>query len=142
MFQDVLYSLAYIGATLVLLAVGYFMFDLVTPGKLGDAIFHQSPPQRSWSAAVCVSGLMLALGWILHTAIITTNGDSFGEALGTTVVWGLVGVISLIVAFMLLDAITPGELKDLVCTAGWHPAALFVFATNIALGLIVAASIS
>lgn len=136
------YALVYALVGVALLGLGYFVFDLITPGRLGDYLTHDDPAQRSLSAAIVVAGQALGTGWIVHTAIFLNGESGFGDALWATVLWGALGIVMLNIAFIVLDLLTPGNLREIVCRPGFHPAALVSFAVSIAVTVIVTASIS
>lgn len=136
------YALVYSLVGVLLLGVGYFVFDLITPGKLGDYLTHDDPAQRSISAAIVVSGMALATGYIVRTAILLNGESGFGQALWATALWGVLGIVLLMVGFVVVDALTPGKLREIICRPGFHPAAVLSFAVSIAVAMIVSASIS
>jgi uncharacterized membrane protein YjfL (UPF0719 family) len=128
------YAVAYTAVGLVLLAVGYLVLDLITPGHLGRHIYEDR------------SGIVLAAGFLAQGAIIFTtiwtNADSgFGDALLYTVVFGLLGVVLQAVAFLGLDLITPGRLGHLVTEVAFHPASLVSAAAQLSVAAIIVASI-
>jgi hypothetical protein len=57
----------------------------------------------------------------IFTAIFTSY-DSFGEGLASTVIFGLVGIAIMGLAFLVLDWMTPGKLGEVICTPERHPA--------------------
>ena len=132
------FAVAYAAVGLVLLAAGYYALDLLTPGRLSSVIFDD----RSTSAAVVASTGIVGLGGIIFTSIWTNASSGFGSALGYTVAFGVVGVLMQAIAYVVLDLLTPGKLGDVVCAPGFHPAALVAGAMQIAVALIVIASIA
>ncbi|MDQ1679387.1 MAG: hypothetical protein QOI42_246 [Frankiaceae bacterium] len=138
MLAHVGYAVAYAAVGLVLLAVGYYVLDVLTPGRLSTVIWEQ----RSTSAAVIASLGLVSLGAVIFTSIWTNAGSGFGSDLGWTVTFAAVGIVVQAVAFVLLDLVTPGRLGDIVCAPGFHPAALVAGAMQVAVALIVVASIA
>ncbi len=123
---------------IVLLALGYRLIDLLTPGHLG----RQLCEDRNRNAGVIVSAAMLAIGIIVTSAIIASDGD-LEKGLGQSAGFGLVGIALLGVAFVVVDLITPGKLGDIVMGEDGHEPMVFVTgAALLAVGGIVAAAIS
>lgn len=147
-----MYSLIFLSVSLVILFVGYLVLDGLTPGhKIGERLKGSEVTRQgvtttepSHSAALVLSAWMLAQGAIIYTAIVTnSHGTDFGEALGWTVAFSIIGLALQSVAFIVLDALTPGNLGDEVCEPGPANALAKVASANIiAIGLIVIASIS
>jgi uncharacterized membrane protein YjfL (UPF0719 family) len=123
---------------IVLLALGYWMIDALTPGHLG----RQLCEDRNRNAGVIVSAAMLAIGIILTSAIIASDGD-LGKGLGESAGFGLVGIALLGLAFTVVDLITPGKLGDIVAGEEGHEPMVYVTgAALLSIGGIVAAAIS
>ncbi|OLP72792.1 hypothetical protein BJM39_25690 [Salmonella enterica subsp. enterica serovar Javiana] len=121
----------------MLLGLGYLALDLATPGRLGAHIYEE----RSVNAAVVLAAGFLGLGGIVFTAIWTNGQSGFGAALGWTVAFGLLGVVLQGAAFRLLDAVTPGDMAAMVVDRVFHPASVVAAASQVAVSLIVVASI-
>ncbi|NHC15050.1 DUF350 domain-containing protein [Motilibacter deserti] len=138
MLESLGYALAYTGVGLVMLYAGFLALDLLTPGKLSHRIWRD----HSMNAAVVLSAGTLGLGGIVFTAIWTNAESGFGDALWWTIVFGLVGVALQAVAFVLLDLVTPGKLGDMVTERAFAPGTLVVAASQLAVSLIVIASIA
>jgi uncharacterized membrane protein YjfL (UPF0719 family) len=122
---------------LVLLIVSFGVIDLLTPGKLGQLITEQ----HNRNAVVVVASGMLANAVVVTTAILTAS-DGFVLGLVTAAVYGVLGILLNAASFKLVDAITPGDLAATVTAAEPTPAAWFVAANHLAVGLVVAAAIS
>src|SRR3954453_8578026 len=153
-FTGLGYGAAYTGAGLVLLALGYWVLDLLTPGHLGTHLLRGSgrpdgrPDGRSDGLASHGAGTVAAAGMLAQAAIIFTaiwtNGDSsFGQAFVSAVLFGLLGIVLLTVAFVLLDVLTPGRLGDAVIAAGEiTPLARLTAPALLGIAAIVCASIA
>lgn len=128
---------AYAAVGLTLLAVGYVAIDLVTPGRLSTLIYVD---RNTNSAAVVGSGL-IAIATIVTTAIVVSE-DSLGEGLASVAGYGLLGVVLLVLSFLVLDRVTPGDLGAIVCDPERHPAVIVTVTSHLAVGAIVAAAIS
>ena len=137
MLASIGYAVAYTAVGLVLLAVGYLVLDLITPGHLGRHIYQD----RSISAGIVLAAGFLAQGAIIFTTIWTNADAGFGDALLYTVVFGLLGVLLQAVAFVALDLLTPGKMGALVTEVGFHPAALVSAAAQLSVAAIIVASI-
>ncbi|MBG0565775.1 DUF350 domain-containing protein [Actinoplanes aureus] len=120
-----------------LMAVGYVLVDLLTPGKLKDLIFVERNP----NASLLLAANQLGIAAIVFTAIFTSY-DSFGEGLASTVLFGLVGIGIMGLAFLVLDWMTPGKLGDVICTPDRHGGAMVSAASHFGAALIVCACIS
>jgi uncharacterized membrane protein YjfL (UPF0719 family) len=141
-FTDLAENLASAGlfglVGIVLLALGYIVIDLLTPGHLG----RQLAEDRNRNAGVIVASGLLSIGIIVTTAIHAADGD-LAEGLGQAAGYGVVGIVLLAVAFMVIDVITPGKLGDSVMgEEGHEPMVWVTSAALLAVGGIVAAAIS
>lgn len=132
------YALVYAVVGIAVLGLGYVALDLVTPGRLGTHIWTE----RSVNAAIVLAAGFLGLGLVVFAAIWTNGTGSLGVALGWSVVFGLLGVVLQAVAFRLLDLVTPGDMAVLVTQRDFHPASIVAAAVQVAVSLIVVASIT
>lgn len=137
MLQSIGFAAAYTGVGIALLVLGFYSFDLLTPGNLGRHISEH----RSVNAAVAVSGGFLGQGAIVFASIWTNATGGFGRALLYTVVFGVLGVVLQAVAFLALDVIIPGRLGQHLMEAQFHPACLVSAAVQLAVAAIIVASI-
>ena len=123
---------------IALLALGFFVIDLLTPGKLG----RQLAEDRNRNAGIVVASGMLAIGIIVTSAIVASEG-SLAKGLGQSAGFGLVGIVLLGIAFTVIDVITPGKLGESVMGEEGHEPMVFVTAAALlSVGGIVAAAIS
>src|SRR5919112_3927647 len=81
--RSVVFGLIGIG----LMAVGFVLVDMLTPGKLRDLIWVDRNP----NAALLLSANQLGIALIVFTAIFTSY-DEFGRGLASTVIFGLLGI--------------------------------------------------
>lgn len=130
-------SLAYVGVAVVLLAIGFIVLDLLSPGRLSTVIMRD----RNRNAARVAAAGMLGLAIVVGTSVLTTH-DDFVAGLITTTVFGLVGVLLQAAVFVTLDRLTPGKLGDVVCDAEDHPGSWLIASSLLAAGIIVATCIS
>ena len=137
MLASIGYAVAYTGVGILLLVVGAVALDLLTPGHLARHIYEE----RSMNAGIALAAGFLGQGAIAFTTIWTNATSGFGTALGYTVVFGLVGIALQVVAFVVLDLLTPGKLGETLMQVGFHPASLVTAAANLAVSAIIVASI-
>ena len=135
MFENVLQILAYTGVGLGILAVGFYVLDLLTPGKLGEQVMEGNP-----GAALLSFTTLVSLGLVLWFAIFFT-GSGWGE-LDNALVYGLVGVAAQAAGFFILDLLIPGKLAQHCFSPTLHPAAWTMSGVQVATALVVAASLT
>lgn len=136
-FTEIASGLLYGAVGVALLALGFFLLDLLIPGKLGALIIEE----RNRSAGIITAAGMIAVGAVVTTAIASADGP-LGEGLAETASYGGVGVLMLGVAFVVVDLLTPGKLSDVCHEEGEQPIAYVIAAALLAAGAIVAAAIS
>ena len=127
--------LAYSGVGLVVLVAGFFVIDALTPGRLGALVMDGNP-----NAAVLTAATLVALGLIMWFAIFFTGAGWNG--LDDALVYGAVGVGAQAVGFVVLDLLTPGKLGVVCAEPKLHPASLVSAAVQIAVALVVCASLT
>jgi Na+-transporting methylmalonyl-CoA/oxaloacetate decarboxylase beta subunit len=131
--RSVVFGLVGIG----LMALGYLLIDLLTPGKLRDLIWIEKNP----NAALLLAANQIGISAIVFTAIFTSYSN-FGQGLASTVLFGVIGIAVMGLAFLVLDWLTPGKLGDVICTPERHPGALVSAASHFGAALIVCACIA
>ncbi|GAA2666645.1 DUF350 domain-containing protein [Actinoplanes palleronii] len=131
--RSIVFGLVGIG----LMAVGFVLIDLLTPGKLRNLIWVDRNP----NAALLLAANQLGIAAIVFTAIFTSY-DSFGQGLASTALFGLVGIVIMGLAFLVLDWMTPGKLGEVICTDDYHGGALVSAASHFGAALIVCACIA
>ncbi len=137
MLASIGYAVAYTGVGILLLMAGAFALDLLTPGHLARHIYEE----RSVNAAIALAAGFLGQGAIAFTSIWTNATSGFGTALSYTVAFGVLGVGLQVVAFVVLDLLTPGKLGDTLMQVPFHPASLVTAASTLAVSAIIVASI-
>jgi uncharacterized membrane protein YjfL (UPF0719 family) len=131
-------ALAYGAVGIALMALGYLVVEVTTPGRLG----HQIWTDRNRGAALVLAAKLLGVGAIVTTAIASSE-DALTDGLLSTVVYGLLGIVLMTVAFYALDLLTPGRLgATVVDPRELHPACWVVAAADLGTAAIVAAAIS
>ena len=131
------YASAYSLLGAVLLGVGFVVFDALTPGRLAEPYWVH----RSVNAAIVVAAGFLGLGLVVFAAIWTNAEAGFGAALGWTAAFGLLGVVLQALAGAVLELLTPGRMRDALVEQRLHPASIVVAAVQLAVSLVVVASI-
>lgn len=135
--QEAGIGLAYGVVGIVLMGVGFVLVDLLTPGKLSRLIWAD----RNLGAAAVLGSQLLGVGLIVATAILSSEGG-FGNGLLSTLIYGLIGIVLMGLAFLVIDLVTPGKLGTTIVETQTHPAAFVVAAAYLSIAGIVAAAIS
>lgn len=134
-FEVVAQVLAYSAVGIVVLLLGFFVLDLLTPGSLGQLVMDRNP-----NAAVLSAGILVSLGLVLWFAIFFS--DVGWDGLDDAAVYGVVGVIAQAAGFVALDLIIPGRLGAITEERTLHPAAFVAAAGQVAVALVVAAALT
>ncbi|MGI5214073.1 DUF350 domain-containing protein [Plantactinospora sp. CA-290183] len=137
LFQGAWQSIVFGALGIALMAAGFGLVDLLTPGRLRDLIWVQ----RNSNAALLLLANQLGIAGIVFTAILTSY-TSFTKGLASTALFGLVGIGIMALAFLVLDWLTPGKLGEVICSEQPHPAARVSAATHFGAALIVCACIA
>ncbi|MGI5203918.1 DUF350 domain-containing protein [Spirillospora sp. CA-108201] len=144
--NDILHEIgatfAYGAVGIALMALGYLVVEVTTPGKLGKQIWTEG----NRGAALLLAAKLLGIAAIVTTAIVTSDSD-LTDGLVDTAVFGGIGIVLMIVAFFLLDVLTPGKLGATLVDAGGtgaaiHPAGWVVAAADLGVAAIVAGAVS
>ncbi|MDO4255330.1 MAG: DUF350 domain-containing protein [Kocuria sp.] len=124
---------------LVLLTLGYWVIDLLTPGKLHQLIWVD----RNRGAVLVLAASVLAMALIIRAAI-EASASVLWLGLMTTLLYGVIGLLLMAVSFFLMDLVAPGKLGDLIVDDDdhMHPAVWITAATHLSVGLVVAAAIA
>ncbi|MEY9210732.1 DUF350 domain-containing protein [Thermobifida halotolerans] len=133
---DIIACLAYGVVGIALMALGYLIVDLLTPGKLHELIWEH----RNRNATLIVASNILGVAVVVATAI-ATSAEGLAAGLVTTAVYGIVGLAIMALAFLLIDLLTPGKLGSIVADTELHPAAWVNASAHVAVALIVATAI-
>ncbi len=135
MLEIVAQIIAYSAVGLAVLVAGFVVLDLLTPGKLGELVMERNP-----NAAVLSAGILVSLGLILWFAIFFS--DAGWDGLDNAAVYGVIGVLAQAAGFVVLDLLTPGRLGAIACEPKLHPAAFVAAAAQLAVALVVCASLT
>ncbi|MFG3698768.1 DUF350 domain-containing protein [Micromonospora sp. NPDC047620] len=134
---DLLVTLAYGVVGVVLMAVGYALVDVATPGKLHELIWAE----RNRNAALLLASNLAGVG-IIVVAAIAASADDFVLGIVGAAAYGILGLVIMAAAFLLLDAATPGRLGEILVDPQPHPAVWVSAVVHLATGAIIAAAIS
>ncbi|HEU5108013.1 MAG TPA: DUF350 domain-containing protein [Micromonosporaceae bacterium] len=134
---DLMVTLAYGGVGIALMAVGYLMVDVSTPGKLHELIWTD----RNRNAALVLASNLAGVGIIVVAAIMASD-DDFVQGIVGAAAYGLIGLLIMSAAFVLLDVVTPGRLGEILVDPQPHPATWVTAVIHLAAGAIIAAAIS
>jgi hypothetical protein len=115
----------------LLLLLGYFVVDVLTPGKLGSIIRTERNPN---AAALAASGVF-AVALIVVGAIFVSGGDLV-QGLTETVVFGLIGILAQAGASLLFDRAIGMNVAGLMKEPGLCPETILVSVTRVSIGLI------
>ncbi|TDC46327.1 DUF350 domain-containing protein [Actinomadura sp. KC345] len=140
--QEIGATFAYGGVGIALMAIGYLVVEVMTPGKLGKQIWTEG----NKGAALMLAVKLFSVGIIVTTAIVTSD-DDLSAGLIDTAVFGGCGILLMVFAFLLLDVTTPGKLgATLVDHEGTgakiHPAGWVVASADLGVAAIVAGAVS
>lgn len=108
--------LSYAGSGLLLMVIGYFVVDLLTPGKLHVILWEQ----KSRNAAVLVASDLGGVA-IIVIAAIRASSDDLAAGILSTLVFGILGIILMGVSFVLIGLLTPGRTGDIINSPQMHP---------------------
>ncbi|GAA0970826.1 hypothetical protein ENKNEFLB_03414 [Nocardioides aquaticus] len=149
LFVALYHAVVYAVIAGAMLVVSYYVLDLVTPGHLGshlrgvDETGTESVHAQSRSAGLVTSAWLVSNALVLFTAIWTNGETDLGWALLWTVSFGALGILLNTVMFFAIEAITPGNLRKIVCEPGpVRPLAYVAAATAVSVAAIVSASIA
>ena len=127
--------LAYSGVGLAILVLGFFMVDVLTPGKLGKLVVDGNP-----NAAVLSGATLVSLGLVLWFAIYFTGAG--WDGLDDALIFGLVGVALQGIGFFVLDLITPGKLGKELMQTNYHWGTTVSASIQFAIALVVSSSLT
>ncbi|SCL64736.1 DUF350 domain-containing protein [Micromonospora chersina] len=134
---DLLVTLAYGVVGVALMAVGYVLVDVATPGKLHELIWAE----RNRNAALLLASNLAGVG-VIVVAAIAASADDFALGLVGAAAYGILGLVLMAAAFLLLDMATPGKLGEILVDPEPHPAVWVSAVVHLATGAIIAAAIS
>ena len=135
--QNVVAAILYFIIGIAVLAAGFAMADLLTPGNLRRLVFVERRP----NAVAVASGMYAALAIVVASAIVASSSE-LGQGLVDAAVYGLVGVVLQGMALVVLEVAVPGRFRDLIADERLHPAAIATAVMLLAVGGVNAAALS
>jgi uncharacterized protein DUF350 len=135
-FSEVGIAATYGLVGLVLMALGFALVDVLTPGNLREQVWVQ----RNRNASILLASNLLGVGAIVATAIAASEND-WGVGLVSTAAYGILGLVLMGLSFVVIDAVTPGSLGAILVEEQAHPAVYVSGASHLAVSAIVAVSI-
>jgi len=135
--KGVVATILYFLVGMAVLVVGFYMVDVLTPGKLRQMVFVDRRP----NAVVIACAMYIALTIVIITAIANSYSQ-LGQGLVGVAVYGLMGVILLGIALLTLHLVIPGNFHEHVDEPELHPASFAVALMLLAVGGVTAAAVS
>lgn len=149
LFIAVYHAVVYALLAGALLVAAYYVLDLLIPGHLGrqllgvDETGTESVHHQSKSAALVTAAWLASNALVLFTAIWRNGETDLGWALGYTLAFGALGIVLNGLMLVVIDLITPGDLRRVVSEPGpVRPYAVVAAATSLSVAAIVCASIA
>jgi hypothetical protein len=121
---------------LVQFAATWFLDDVCTPGHLRGVISEQ----RSWNAALYAAASLLSTGLIVFVAVINTEASVEGLLLATA--WALAANVVKALGLFSVRWLFRVDMAKVLAERSVSPEGLVIAASNLGLGLIVAAAAS
>lgn len=133
--DDVGGALAWTLTSFVLFAVGFVIIDLLTPGHLRTQI------RDNLNAAILVSAKMVAVAIIVFVSVWTAP-DDLGDGIVYAASQALWSLAVSVAAFLALDRLIPGGIRQAVDEPTFSPRVLVAGAAEIAVALTAAVALS
>lgn len=138
LFGATLGALAYSAVGILLIVLGYLVTDWLTPGKLGELIWTQ----RNVNAGILLASNVIGVGLIVVGAIWASSSGTLLVGIVSTLVFGVIGLAAMALAFLILDWVTPGKHNEIVVSEGVQPAVWVSAAMHVAIGGVIAMALS
>ena len=135
--KGVVATILYFLVGMAVLVVGFYMVDVLTPGKLRQMVFVDRRP----NAVVIACAMYIALTIVIITAIANSYSQ-LGQGLLGVAVYGFMGVVLLGVALLTLHLVIPGSFHEHVDEPQLHPGSFAVALMLLAVGGVTAAAVS
>jgi uncharacterized membrane protein YjfL (UPF0719 family) len=127
---------AYGGVGLIMLVIGGIVIDILIPGNLRQQIWVD----RNLNGSIFLSSAIFALAIIVVIAIRSAS-DDLVVGLVDTAAYSLFGLFMFSITFLVIDLLTPGKLGATLIEDNFHPAVIVSSVSNIAIAIVIAASI-
>jgi len=140
-FLDVLLNgalaiVAYAILGVLLLIAGFYMIDLVTPGRLSRLLRSDRNPNATLIATSGITGIGLIVA-----ASIWSSGGLLREGLIATLVFGVVGIAAQTVGMIAFDRVAGISVRSLIEEARLQPASILLAVTHLVIGVITAIAV-
>ena len=136
-FKGALATILYFLVGTTVLIVGFFVVDILTPGKLRQLVFIDRRP----NAVMLACANYIALAAVIISAI-TNSYNQLGQGLVGVAVYGLMGVVLQGIAILSMHFVIPGNFHEHVDEPELHPAAFATAVMLLAVGGVTAAALS
>jgi uncharacterized membrane protein YjfL (UPF0719 family) len=130
-------TILYFLVGMAVLFVGFYMVDVLTPGRLRQLVFIDRRPN-----AVVVAGAMYISLTIVIITAIANSYSQLGQGLLGVAVYGFMGVILLGIALLTMHLVIPGDFHEHVDDPALHPGSFAVALILLAVGGVTAAAVS
>lgn len=135
--KGVVATILYFLVGMSVLLIGFYMVDLLTPGKLRQLVFVDRRP----NAVVVACAMYISLTVVIVSAIANSYSQ-LGQGLLGVAVYGLMGVILLAIALLAVHVLIPGNFHEHVDEPTLHPGSFAVAMMLLAVGGVTAAAVS
>lgn len=135
--KGVVATILYFLVGMGVLLIGFYMVDLLTPGKLRQLVFVDRRP----NAVVVACAMYISLTVVIVSAIANSYSQ-LGQGLLGVAVYGLMGVILLAIALLAVHVLIPGNFHEHVDEPTLHPGSFAVAMMLLAVGGVTAAAVS
>jgi uncharacterized membrane protein YjfL (UPF0719 family) len=136
-FKGALATILYFLVGTAVLVLGFFVVDILTPGKLRQLVFIDRRP----NAVMLACANYIALAAVIISAI-TNSYSQLGQGLVGVAVYGLMGVVLQGVAILAMHFVIPGDFHEHIDEPELHPAAFATAVMLLAVGGVTAAALS
>ena len=136
-FKGALATILYFLVGTAVLILGFFVVDVLTPGKLRQLVFIDRRP----NAVMLACANYIALAAVIISAI-TNSYSQLGQGLVGVAVYGLMGVVLQGVAILAMHFVIPGDFHEHIDEPQLHPAAFATAVMLLAVGGVTAAALS
>ena len=136
-FKGALATILYFLVGTAVLILGFFVVDVLTPGKLRQLVFIDRRP----NAVILACANYIALAAVIVSAI-TNSYSQLGQGLVGVAVYGLMGVVLQGIAILAMHFVIPGNFHEHVDEPELHPAAFATAVMLLAVGGVTAAALS
>lgn len=135
--KGVVATILYFLVGMGVLLIGFYMVDLLTPGKLRQLVFVDRRP----NAVIVACAMYIALTVVIVSAIANSYSQ-LGQGLLGVAAYGLMGVILLAIALLTVHVLIPGNFHEHVDDPELHPGSFAVAVMLLAVGFVTAAAVS